>query len=176
MLSLKENERILAVVRKHWFVMARTAIIMALLLLLPPAVLGIMPLVPVFASEAMLDSSVNFIMSLYVMVILLFFFLFWMDYYLDVWIVTDQRIIDINQRGLFSRDISEIPLSRVQDVTIEIHGIIETFLKFGTMRIQTAGEREFAIEDAPRLYEIKDIILGRIKQTPSTAANSAPEE
>ena len=93
------------------------------------------------------------------MVLLTFLFYFWADYYLDMWIITTERIIDINQLGLFSREISEIPLRHVQDVTIEVHGIIETFLKFGTIKIQTAGEREFTIDTVPRLYEAKDLIL-----------------
>lgn len=159
MLILRENELILAVVRKHWYVMAKYAVVMIGLFFVPPIVWGIIPLASVNISRALLDAAANFFMSLYIMALALISFLFWTDYYLDMWIVTDQRILDIEQNGLFSREVSEIPLSRVQDVTIEIHGIIETLLKFGTIRIQTAGEREFVIHDAPRPYETKDTIL-----------------
>ncbi len=83
----------------------------------------------------------------------------WMDYYLDMWIVTEKRVINIDQRGLFSREISEIPMANIQDVTVEVHGLMETLLGFGTVRIQTAGEREFTIDDIPRLNPVKDAIL-----------------
>lgn len=159
MLQLQSGEKILTSVRKHWFVVLKTTVIFIVLVLIPPLVLTFLPLVTADFSPEIIEPLVNFFLSLYIITLFLFLFLFWMDYYLDMWIVTDQRIITIEQKGLFRREISEIPLPRVQDVTIEISGIIETFLKFGTIRIQTAGEREFTIDNIPRLYEIKDIIL-----------------
>lgn len=159
MLQLQPDEKIITSVRKHWFVVLRTLIVFVILILIPPVTLTVLPLVTADFNTELIGNLVNFFFSLYLMALFLFLFLFWMDYYLDMWIITDQRIIDVEQVGLFRRTISEIPLIRVQDVTIEIHGIIETFLKFGTIRIQTAGEREFTINNIPRLYEIKDIIL-----------------
>lgn len=163
MLTLQKNEKVLLVVRKHWFLMVGPIITFAVLLLIPVIVLTLLPLVKSYAGEsfnfASIEALVSLGLALWSMFLLLFIFLIWTVYYLDMWIITDERIIDIEQHGLFSREISEIPLHRVQDVTIEIHGLIETFLKFGTIRIQTAGEREFVIKNVPQLYEIKDIIL-----------------
>lgn len=159
MLQLQSGEKILTSVRKHWFVVLRTAVVFAVLVLIPPIALTLLPFVTANFNPEIIEPLVNFFLSLYMVTLFLFLFLFWMDYYLDMWVITDLRIIAIEQKGLFRREISEIPLSRVQDITIEIHGIIETFLKFGTIRIQTAGEREFTIDNIPRLYEIKDIIL-----------------
>lgn len=163
MLTLQENEKILLVVRKHWFLMVGPVITFVVLLLLPVIVLTLLPVIKQYAGESFdftaVEAAVNFGLLLWSMLLVLFLFLIWTVYYLDMWIITNTRIIDIEQHGLFSREISEIPLHRVQDVTIEIHGLIETFLKFGTIRIQTAGEREFLIKNVPRLYEIKDIIL-----------------
>ena len=64
------------------------------------------------------------------------------DYYLDTWIVTTRRVINIEQKGLFSRVISELHLNQVQDVTAETHGFIATILSYGHVYIQTAGTRE----------------------------------
>lgn len=163
MFQLQPNEKIITSVRKHWFVVLRTLIIFVILILIPPVILSILPLVAIDFNTELIGTLVNFFFSLYLLVLFLFLFLFWMDYYLDMWIITDRRIIDVEQKGLFRRAISEIPLIRVQDVTIEVHGIIETFLKFGTIKIQTAGEREFTINNIPRLYEIKDIILRHVR-------------
>ena len=159
MLNLHENEKILMVLRKHWFELSGAVAAFALALVAAPLVLTFLPLLPGGMNEIITEAVVNFFLSLYIMVLSVFLFYFWADYYLDMWIITTERIIDINQLGLFSREISEIPLRHVQDVTIEVHGIIETFLKFGTIRIQTAGEREFIIHDVPDLYEAKDLIL-----------------
>ena len=159
MLKLSNEEKILLVIRKHWFVMVRTVIVFVVFLLLPPLVLTLMPYLAGYLGMELVEPLTNFLLALYIMVLLVFLFLMWMDYYLDMWIITNERIIDVEQRGLFNRHIAEIPLQHVQDVTIEVRGIIETFLKFGTIRIQTAGEREFRIEFVPNLYEAKDLIL-----------------
>lgn len=159
MLKLGAEEKILLVIRKHWFVMARIIAVFVAFLLLPPIVLTLLPYLTQYLGPELVEPLTNFLLALYIMVLLVFLFLVWMDYYLDMWIITNERIIDVEQRGLFNRQIAEIPLQHVQDVTIEVRGIIETFLKFGTIRIQTAGEREFKIEYVPRLYEAKDLIL-----------------
>ncbi len=79
---------------------------------------------------------------------------------MDVWIVTDQRIIDIEQLNLFNRVVSEFRLDRVQDITIKVNGLIATLLGFGDIHVQTAGEMEkFLIKNAPKPYEVKDRII-----------------
>ena len=84
----------------------------------------------------------------------------WTNYYLDLWVVTDRRIIDIQQHGLWSRKISECRLDRVQDISTEVRGFLPTLLGFGDVRIQTAAEAErFIMKDVPHPYEIKDAIF-----------------
>lgn len=138
----------------------------SVLLLVPPTVLVFLP--PLFVqfnvNPEIINPLINFSLSLYVLLPLAYLLLMWMDYYLDMWIITNERIIDIEQHGLFNREISEIPLHRVQDVTIQVRGIIETLLGFGTIRIQTAGEREFDIRFVPHLYKAKDIILKYVNE------------
>lgn len=159
MLTLHGEERVLMVLRKHWFVMAPAVILFLVLILVPPIALTLLPLLAASFDPAVAEPVTNFLLSLYLMVLLILLLHVWAVYYLDMWIITSERIIDIEQHGLFSREVSEIPIARVQDVTLEVHGIIETFLKFGTIRIQTAGEREFVIRAVPRLYEAKEAIL-----------------
>ena len=147
------------VARKHWFVMTRMIVIFTVLVIVPPIVLTFLPVATSQFNAATVEPLINLFLTIYIMIIFVVAFLFWMDYYLDMWIVTNQRIIDVEQRGLFNREISEIPIKHVQDITIEVNGVTQTFLKFGTIRIQTAGEREFTITDVPRLYELKDAII-----------------
>lgn len=159
MLQLHGEEKILLVIHKHWFVMARTLAVFVVMISLPSIALTFLPFLGDTIDIKAIEPLVNFSLALYIMLLVIFLFLVWMDHYLDMWVITTERIIDVEQQGLFRREISEIPLRHVQDVTLEIKGVIETFLKFGTIRIQTAGEREFTIEYVPHLYEAKDIIL-----------------
>jgi len=174
MLPLFENEKILLVVRKHWFVMARTAILFFVLLFVPVIGSFLFPYMKTAIPENLLYAGVNFFVSLYFAAISAFLFFEWMDYYLDTWIITTRRIIDIEQQGLFSRHVAEIPLSRVQDITIEVNGILETLLRFGTIRIQTAGERDFFIHDVPRLQELKNTILSQLEARQTEGQKEGP--
>ncbi len=54
-------------------------------------------------------------------------------------VITTKRIIDFDQQGIFSRTISEAPFSNIQDISLEQKGFWSVVLKFGTIKIQTAG-------------------------------------
>jgi hypothetical protein len=98
--------------------------------------------------------------SAYVMTIWLFTFLEFTDYYLDVWIVTNERIINIEQKGLFTRVASELHLSSIEDATSEVKGMFRTFLDFGNVFIQTAGEKtRFVFKNVPHPERVKETII-----------------
>jgi membrane protein YdbS with pleckstrin-like domain len=90
----------------------------------------------------------------------LFFFFSVIDYYLDVWIVTNERIINVSQEGFFARTISEQRLFRVQDVTSEVKGLVQTIFRYGTVYVQTAAEKErFAFEEIPDADGVRELIM-----------------
>ncbi len=90
----------------------------------------------------------------------LFLFQLFLDYYLDSWIVTNRRILNIEQNGLFGRTVSELRLYRIQDVTAIVNGFVKTLFNFGEVEIQTAGERErFMFEEIPNPNEVAKTIL-----------------
>lgn len=87
------------------------------------------------------------------------------DFYFDVQIVTDRRIIDVNQNRLFDRQLSELNLEDVEDVSIQISGALPTLFNYGDVVIQTAGERmNFHFQKVPRPREIASIISDLAEQ------------
>jgi len=115
-------------------------------------VLFIILVAPIFISKAavpFLDTVTNngtkvfTILYLFLFLILwLLFFFRWTDYYLDVWVLTNKRIFDVEQKGFFSRSMSVFRLERIEDITININGILATFLKYGDIHIHTAGTHD----------------------------------
>lgn len=96
----------------------------------------------------------------YTLSVWLFFYTAFVNYFLDMWIVTNDRIVDIRQKGLFSRTVAELDLFRVQDVTSEAHGIFATVFDFGNVYIQTAGEQErFVFYNIPEPHKIREAII-----------------
>lgn len=99
------------------------------------------------------------IASAYTLFVLGFFLVGWIDYYLDVVIITNRRLIDINQDRLFARNIAEANLVDVEDVNAEVKGILNTLFHFGTVHVQTAGTLlNFEFKFIPNPYKVAKMI------------------
>jgi len=156
----RSDEKVVLFLRRHWFIFF--VHILSVLI----AILGLILLYVFFV---VLDES--FPQSTYYNLLLFgeslgtlfvwnLFFILWLDFYLDAWIVTDERVINIDQKGFFNRDISELKLTKIQDVTSEISGIIPTLLNYGDIHVQTAGEVErFVFRQIPNPNEVKNMIV-----------------
>lgn len=162
MLRLHEGERVIIAFHRHWIVVA-SKLTFAALLLLPP--LAAVLLVPAFEIAREFSILIFYLISVYMMAAIFAAFVIWFDYYLDVWIVTSERVIDVEQIGMFRREASEFMLSRVQDVTVEIPSFIATTLRYGNIRVQTAGQQSFTARDVPYPDKIKDIILAEARKS-----------
>jgi hypothetical protein len=57
----------------------------------------------------------------------------------SVFIITDHRVVDVEQRGLFDRTYSEALYGDIEDVTFRVKGIVPTIFRYGTLRVKTAG-------------------------------------
>jgi uncharacterized membrane protein YdbT with pleckstrin-like domain len=66
-------------------------------------------------------------------------------------IVTDRNITQVIQRGLFNRQVSELPMANVEDITADQKGLIATLFNYGEVRVETAGEQNnFRFNYCPR--------------------------
>ncbi|MDO9231193.1 MAG: PH domain-containing protein [bacterium] len=156
----KNGEEILMVIHRHWFnILTHFSVIFFMILFLFGSYFLTAILFDEFSEQLLLNLTA-FMRSLFFTFLWLLFFAIWIDYYFDVWIVTSERIINIEQKGLFTRVVSELELEKIQDVTTDVRGVIPTFLNYGHILIQTAGERErFIFRNVPDPYAIKDTIM-----------------
>jgi uncharacterized membrane protein YdbT with pleckstrin-like domain len=163
MLHLDPEEQILAEVRKHWFVFFAYGFFLVLAAILPVAGFGVLEhfLRDFLPADNNFEILVAFTYSLWLLALWASFFVQWTNYYLDVWYITDKRIIDIDQKGLFYREVSNLRFDKIQDVTIEVRGLIATFLDFGDIRVQTASEnsKDFFMSHAARPDKIRKLIF-----------------
>jgi hypothetical protein len=65
------------------------------------------------------------------------FFPYWIGWFYSVFIVTDQRLIQISQKGLFHRSVVDMRLNQIQMINYQVSGLQETLLGFGTIMMQT---------------------------------------
>lgn len=158
-LQSQGEEKIVAHIRKHWFVMVIEGIVLTIFALLPPlAVLIIKSSITLSIGVEVFSLGLVFYFA-WLILIWILFFLAWTDHYLDAWVVTDQRVIDIEQKGIFNREVSSLRLDKIQDITVSVNGFLATILSFGDLHVQTAGQQvEITFKNVSRPYEAKDII------------------
>jgi PH (Pleckstrin Homology) domain-containing protein len=156
-----DGEPILLLLRRHWFVLVPSVLLFLFLAALPFFLRLILPAgLLALLRGSVWEGAATIGIAAYYLFLWLFFFTIIVDYYLDVWIVTDERIVNIEQVGLFRRVISEQRLIRVQDVTSDVRGILPTFLNFGNVYVQTAAERErFIFLQVPRPTDVEKLII-----------------
>ncbi len=161
MIALDEGEIILRTVRRHWWIFLTEILVFIVLTSLPFFFFEATQLLlgGILVTEGELLYHFIFFTAVWELGIWVIFFVIWTNYYLDLWIVTNKRLIDVEQVSLFHREISTFRLDRVQDITVKISGLLGTFLKFGNVIVQTASEQKaFTILGAYNPEEVKQII------------------
>ncbi|HPN54732.1 MAG TPA: PH domain-containing protein [Candidatus Moranbacteria bacterium] len=158
--DLEKNETIINVLHRHWFYLLLQYIIVIAVMVIFMAGIFVLPaLYPDFLKE--LDPALtSFGINFFILALWIYSFMIWIDYYFDIWIITSERIINIEQKGLFSRKASELRFRKIQDVTTEVVGFLPTIFNYGDVKIQTAGEQnEFIFRTIPDPYIIKNVIM-----------------
>jgi len=157
MLDLDPSEKLVLKVRRHKLVLFFQSFFLTLFVIVPPLLFWVSQ-----QNLAIRGNNLALFASLYSAILLIgwiTFFIIWTNYYLDVLIVTDKKVIFMEQKGFFKREIATLRLDRIQDITVTVTGIIATFLDYGTLRIQSAGETpEFVIASIPKPIKVKAII------------------
>lgn len=140
------GEKVELFLRRHSLMWAGSSVIYLLLLGVPFALTWFMQVqFPELWQQSITEPLVALVISAYILSILLFWYANFLDYWLDVWIITTERIISIEQKGLFARNFSEQRLYRVQDVTSNVKGFLPTVLHYGDIVAQSAGAEQTTI-------------------------------
>lgn len=147
------REKIILLLRQHWITQAHWV---------AGGIAGLMvPLifnwVPVFD---FLSGNYQFmVMIIWYLLLTAFIYENFIDWYYQVFIITDERIIDINFTNLIYKQLSEAKIDNIEDVTYTQGGVLRAMLNYGEVSMQTAGtEREFVIEAAPDPNKIVKIL------------------
>jgi signal transduction histidine kinase len=162
-----EDEEVLFVFRKHPVVMRRGLILGMLAILL-----GTVP--------ALFDPRYSvYFLGLAGGLALggLLFLPSWISWHFSVFIVSDKRLIQITQKGMFSRSVIDMGLSQIQMVNYQVAGVQETVLGYGTIMMQTfVGD--LVIHDIPHPAKIQKKLLEILREQgiAATPYSEPPEE
>lgn len=153
----RPGEEVLFVFRRHIIAMRKGFY----LLLIPFALSALPVLIWQTNIELLISPLIGFTVGL------LLFFYHWMMWYFTVYIVTNQRLRQVTQRGFFGKDVVELRLSKIQNISYNIPGFTGEVFGFGTMVIQT-----FVGDLVIRYVEHPDKTYNKLQDAVSTAVET----
>ena len=62
-----------------------------------------------------------------------------LSWFFNIYILTDERIVDIDFHNLIYKEVSDAKISNIQEVNHSVGGVVGTVFNFGDIKIQTAG-------------------------------------
>ncbi len=147
----KKGEKIIAVWRSHMWIMSRAGFIFALFI-----VIGSIPLAFTSASwgagfllVCLAIGGIYLVMQIYL-------------YVSSIYILTNERVLSINQSKLLMRSINDVPLSNIQNVSHTRKGLFQMLMDYGVVEVQTAGSTTaMTLKNVPHPYRVQQKILTR---------------
>jgi len=128
------KEKIVLLLRKHPITNLKW-LTTAALMILAPSLVGFM--------SPFLSLPENFqliLMMGWYLIVLAYIIEQFLDWYFNVNIVTDERIFDVDFVNLIYREITDANIDQIQDVTVQMGGVLGTTFDYGNVVIQTAAE------------------------------------
>lgn len=172
--NLRPGEEVQMVMKRHWIVLVRTFVYLALLVKIPLVLF-------IFRDEISNVIPLGYLTLftvVFLMVFALFIFVDWLSNELDFFVFTNERIIGVEQISFLNRAISECSMDRVQEVNAFSKGLLANVFNYGTVDIRTASEdSRFEMHVIPfpveRAREILNIVQ-EFKNTHQGVAVPAP--
>lgn len=136
-IPLQGGEQLLELYRRHWWFLWPYTVWLVILAIVPPAAaawvldwigirddLGKFWVIPAFLWFAYWAFRAGFN---------------WYRYQNDIWVVTNQRIIDIFRSNPFNKRVATADLVNLQDINVQKRGLTSTMLNYGDVVCQTAS-------------------------------------
>lgn len=144
--SQHHEEQVLMVLRQHPIVNLRWILIAFVMILVPYTVLPLIPVFDVVPGRFQFFAFIGW--YLLTLAFIVENFLYW---YFNIYVITDERIVDIDFYSLIHRSISSAKIENIEDTTATTKGVLGSVFNFGDVNIQTAAEqREFEFLKVPQ--------------------------
>lgn len=149
-----KNENIVLVLRQHLITQVKDAVVLFAIIFLLPALLrfsGFLDVLPANFLEAF-----NIFWTILSIGMIFKSFLIW---FFNVYIITDERVIDVDFASMIYRNVSSAKIENIEDVTARTTGPLAAVFDYGTILIQTAGEKtQFEFDHVPQPAKVTKLI------------------
>ncbi len=137
--ALQAGEGVLLFTRRHWVFAAWELTKLALIAILPIVALLLLAKFT-FGFDGRKGLIVAALSLIWALIWLVRGYFAWYRFSHDIWIVTNQRIIDSVKRHWFHHRMASADLDDVEDIALVKEGLFPTMFDYGDLRLQTAGE------------------------------------
>ena len=144
MLTMKQfdgqhaDEEVLFVFRRHIITMRKGFYGLLIPFVIFSLPILLLPLVPFQLPSWMLDPyTLLMISGIGLGIGMLVFLWHWVAWYFSYFIVSNQRLRQVNQTAWFGKSVIDLSLTKIQNISYTIEGFTATVFKFGTIVVQT---------------------------------------
>ena len=155
---LQQGETITALVRKHWWFLWPQTILLVLTAVVPVAVVWwVLDLIGVRDDLGVVWWAIALLWIAFWAVRLL---LNYYRYHNDIWLITNQRLVDSYKSHPFNLRLATADLVNIQDMSVVKNGVLPSLLGFGDVVCETAGADRvpFLISGIPHPEEVQLLI------------------
>lgn len=147
------NEEVLAICRRHPFVLLRPMLAAVLVVLVPLLVDVFVPTGVVLAVAVLACLVVGISVGL----------VGWYSWNNSLFLLTNERVVLLVQKGLLAREFIEVGLANIQQVSHGVKGLWATLMGYGTLTLSSGGSQQpLLIRDMPDPYELQQEIQAAV--------------
>ena len=155
---LQDGESPVLISRRHWLYLWPSIALRLLYALLPVGVIAFG-----LSAAGGFEGAGEKVFLVVTLVWLLYWavrlFLMYYAYHNDLWVITNQRIVDCFRPNPFNMRLSTADLVNVQDMTVHRSGLLRTVFDFGDIVCQTAADnQDFRLVGIPRPREVQALV------------------
>lgn len=175
--DLRPNEDVVAHARQHWSrPLGRAVAPLLLLVAVIVVALSFRAVPPAWPAPWPTVGTIGLIIL--GALACLWFAWIYLDWVDDALIVTNQRVIWLQKTAFFNERRREIPLHRVQDISVNVDGLLPNWLGYGTLLVEAAGSPPIIATALMRPNIVRERIFatqGEIRATRLEAAETGTE-
>jgi len=127
--NMKPWEKVDTVIRRHWIVFVMVGLYAVGGIIFTAVIFGLFG----FTTMSLLG------MSAFWMYYSMFLYISWLNHELDLMVVTNNRVVVVEQKSFLDRDIGECTLDKIQEAGVRTKGLFANLLDYGTLTLKTAG-------------------------------------
>lgn len=149
----EEKEKIILLLRKHW-ITNLSWFFLAIICFFAPLALRVFPIIEFLPERYQLMSVI-----MWYLLLTAFIFEKFLTWFFNVYLVTDERLVDVDFYNLIYKQITEAKIDKIQDITFRVGGVVRSLFNYGDVLVQTAGaEPNLEFEAVPNPEKVVKVL------------------